>query len=165
MTRLLAAFGIAVLLGGTALAQGTAPRWSEEFFERPRDWGGDMWSSTLFMPGGQRLRVACTPNRVERVMIVFPRAGSEPAPLAATPQVRYAFDNDDLRSAEWPLFERGSIEVPRGAESARITRRIAETSRFLVQATSADGTWLTAEFELAGSGQLVPKMLASCGVQ
>ncbi len=161
----LVAAGLVLLLAGTAAAQGMGQRWIEEFSERPEEWGGDIRYAILDMPGRQRLQVGCVRNRIEKVLIVFPGEGTAPAPLAAQPTVRYAFDREDLGSADWTLFEQGTIQVPRGAASSQITRRIATASRFVVQATTPNGTWLTAEFDLAGNEQVVPKMLAACGVE
>ncbi len=165
MKCLFAAAGLVFLLAGTAAAQGMGPRWVEEFSERPEEWGGDIRYAILDMPGRQRLQVGCVRNRIEKVLVVFPGVGTAAAPLAAQPSVRYAFDREDLQSADWPLFEQGTIQVPRGAQSSQITRRIGTASRFVVQATTPDGGWLTAEFDLAGNDQVVPKMLAACGVE
>ena len=165
MSRILVAIGLAALLSGTAFAQVTGPQWIEEFTERPEEWGGDIRYAFLDMPGRQSLKVGCVRNRIERVLIVFPEVNNALAPLAANPQVRYAFDNEDLQPADWPLFEQGSIVVPRGGQSSRIARRIGVADRFIVQATMADGNWLTAEFDLIDSENYVPKMFAACGIQ
>ena len=165
MKKVLLATGLVLLFAGTAVAQGMGPRWIEDFSERPEEWGGDIRYAILDMPGRQRLQVGCVRNRIEKVLVVFPGEGTAPAPLAAQPSVRYAFDREDLQSADWPLFEQGTIQVPRGGESSRITRRVATASRLVVQATTPNGNWLTAEFDLAGNDRVVPKMLAACGVE
>ncbi|MCG8354474.1 MAG: hypothetical protein MI920_02785 [Kiloniellales bacterium] len=162
MSRTLAAIVVFVALCGAATAQG--PQWIEEFTERPEEWGGDIHYAILDMPNRQALQVGCVRNRIEKVLVVFPQDRGVPAPLAPEPQVRYAFDNEDLQTTDWPLFEVGSIQVPRGGESSRITRRIATASRLVVQATTPDGTWVTADFDLAGNERVIPKMLEACGI-
>ncbi len=165
MIKILTAMGSLVLFAAVAVAQVTGPEWIEEFTDRPEEWGGDIHYAILDMPGRQALQVGCVRNRIEKVLVVFPEVNNALAPIAENPQVRYAFDNEAMQSANWPLFEEGTIEVPRGAQSSRITRRIAAAERFEVQANAQDGSTLTAEFELLDSEVIVPKMLGACGIR
>ncbi len=165
MIKYLTAMASLILFSAAAFAQVTGPQWIEEFTERPPEWGGDIRYSFLDMPGRQALKVGCVRNRIERVLIVFPEVNNALAPIADNPQVRYAFDNEAMQATDWPLFEEGSIEVPRGGQSSRITRRIAAAERFVVQANARDGSTLTAEFDLLDSELIVPKMLGACGIR
>lgn len=151
-------------LTGKAEAQ-TAGRWIEEFTERPAEWGGDIRYAILDLPGGQSLQLGCTPNRIERVLIVFQQDQGVPAPIAPSPAVRYSIDGEPMQEGDWRLFEAGSVEVPRGAESARITRRLQSATNFRVEATRGDGGWAVADFDLAGIEGVLPAMLQACNVQ
>ncbi len=165
MVKFLTATAALVLFAAAAGAQVMGPEWIEEFTDRPEEWGGDIHYAILDMPGRQALQVGCVRNRIEKVLVVFPEVNNALAPLAESPQVRYAFDNESMQSADWPLFEEGTIEVPRGGQSSRITRRIAAADRFVVQASARDGSTLTAEFDLLDSEVIVPKMLGACGIR
>ena len=152
-----------VLLAAPAAAQ-TQGRWIEEFTERPAEWGGDIRYAMLDLPGGQTLQLGCTPNRIERILVVFRQDQGIPAPIAPSPEVRYSIDGEPMETRDWPLFEAGSVEVPRGAESARITRRLTSATNFRVEARRGDGSWEVADFDLLGIEQVLPQMLQACGV-
>lgn len=164
MLRLLALLLATLAFGSAAMAQ-TAGRWIEEFTERPAEWGGDIRYAILDLPGGQTLQLGCTPNRIERILIVFGQDQGIPAPIAPSPNVRYSIDGEPMQDTDWRLFEAGSVEAPRGAESAEITRRLQSATNFRVEASRADGGWQVADFDLAGIERVLPPMLQACNVQ
>ena len=165
MRTLLAACACIAFLAGSVPGPASAGYWKTEFAERPADHGGDIRYAILFADNQSKLQVGCVASRIERIFIVFPkRAGSRPL-IAPTPSVEYAFDGGNFKAATWRLFESGTLEVPRGGESSRITRMIARSSRLQVRATGMDGSWIDAEFDLSGSGDVVPAMLKECGIQ
>jgi len=155
----------ALLVGLATAAQAQSGGWQTEFAERPADWGGDIHYAVLRQADQGVLQVGCVRNRIERVLVTFAQPGGAPVNLPAEPQVFYAFDGGALEPGAWPLFEPGAIEVPRGAESARITRQIAQSSRLVVQASTSDGGTVSADFDLSGSDAVIPPMLQSCGMQ
>lgn len=164
----LAAFSAGALAPALApgAANAAAGEWLEEFIERPAADGGDIRYAILFGENGQSLQLGCVRNRIERVLIGFPTgAGGVSAPIARAPQAEYSFDNEAYEAADWPLFEAGSIEVPRGAQSAAITRRIMTSLRFKVRAQGTDGQWHEADFNVVGGQQLLAEMLDACGVR
>ena len=157
----LAAFSAGTLAPNTV----QAAEWLEEFIERPEADGGDIRYAILFGDNGQSLQLGCVRNRIERVLIGFPAGGGGvAAPIARTPKVEYSFDNEAYESADWPLFEAGSIEVPRGAQSSAITRRIMRSLRFKVRANATDGQWIEADFNVLGGQQILTDMLDACGL-
>lgn len=155
---------VALAFGNAAAAQ-TAGKWSEEFTERPAEWGGDIRYALLETSTGSSLRLGCTPNRIERVLVVFGAEGGQPAPIGQAPIVRYSIDGEPLLTTDWPLFESGSIEVPRGAESAEITQLLTTARTFRVEANRLDGGWQVAEFDLIGIEWVVIPMLEACGIK
>ncbi|MGF1611247.1 MAG: hypothetical protein ACFCUQ_17730 [Kiloniellales bacterium] len=162
--------GLALLAGATAmaapaLAQGMGGEWLVEFRERPAADGGDIRYAIFNKPGGAVLQLGCTPNRIERVLIRFASNGGPTPNLPRDPAVQYAFDNEAFESADWPLFEAGSIEVPRGGKSSAITRRVMSSLRFQVRAQAMDGQWHEADFNVAGGHQLLRDMLDQCGIR
>ena len=163
MTRAWGALLVVLILAGPLPAQGDGG-WLQEFTERPAEWGGDIRYAILEAGAGQTLQLGCTPNRIERILIVFRQEQGVPAPLAPSPEVRYAIDGGAMQQADWRLFEAGSIEVPRGAESARLTRQLAKSSRLRVEASRSDGGWMAADFDLSDIAQVVPPMLQACGL-
>lgn len=164
MRRIATALLAGLALGTAAVAQ-TPGKWTEEFTRRPLDWGGDIRYLKLEMPGGQILRLGCTANRIERILVVFARDGNNPAPIDPIPIVRYAIDEEPLQNADWPLFESGSIEVPRGTESTEMTLLLTTARRFRVEATRVDGRWEAAEFDLIGIEWMMRPMLEACGIE
>jgi len=164
LLAVLAAFG-AVALGQTN-ARAATGEWVQEFIERPAEDGGDIRYAILFEENQQSLQLGCVRNRIERVLIGFPTsAGGVAAPIAREPEVEYSFDNEAFEPADWPLFEAGSIEVPRGAKSSAITRRIMTSLRFKVRASGRDGQWYEADFNVVGGQQLLADMLDACGIK
>ena len=153
-----------LVFSSTAWAQ-TAGRWIEEFTERPAEWGGDIRYAILDLPNGASLQLGCTPNRIERILIVFRKEQGLPARIAPSPDVRYSIDGEAMQATEWPLFEAGSIEVPRGAVSAEITRRLQSATNLRVEASRGDGGAEVADFDLAGIEAVLPPMLQACNVQ
>ena len=145
------------------MAQG-ADRWLQEFTERPAEWGGDIRYAMLTEADGQTLQLGCTANRIERILVVFRQDQGIPAPIAPSPDVRYAIDGGALQATDWRLFEAGSIEVPRGAESSRLTKQLVAASRLRIEASRGDGGWEVADFDLSGIRQVLPPMLQACGV-
>lgn len=168
MTRawsaLLAVLILAAPLSAEVSAQG-AGRWLEEFTERPAEWGGSIRYAILDAGRGETLQLGCTANRIERVLVVFRQSQGVPAPVAPSPDVRYAIDGGAMQPSDGRLFEPGSIEVPRGAESARLTKKLAKASRFRVEASRGDGGWMAADFDLSGIERVLPRMLDACGVE
>ena len=164
IAALSASLAVSGLLWAAPAAAQTQGRWIEEFTERPADWGGDIRYAILDLPEGQALQLGCTPNRIERILIVFGQDQGVPAPIAPDPEVRYSIDGEPMQDRDWPLFEAGSIEVPRGAESARITRRLTTATNFRVEARRGDGGWEVADFDLLGVDRVLPQMLQACGV-
>lgn len=154
----------AAALSAAASAQ-AAGRWLQEFTERRAEWGGDIRYAILDAGQGQSLQLGCTPNRIERILVVFPQTQGVPAALAPSPEVRYAIDGGAMQPADWRLFEAGSLEVPRGGESARLTRQLAAASRLRVEAGRGDGGWTVADFDLSGIAAVVPPMLQACGLE
>ena len=154
-----------LVVPGLAAAQGTALNWREEFTDRPAEWGGDIRYASLELPNGQRLQVGCVRNRIERILIRFPTDGGVSPVLPESPRVTYAFDQDAPAPAQWPMFERGTLEVPRGAESARVTKRIAQARRLVVRSEVIGGKIAVADFDLAGSDSVILPMLAACEIQ
>ena len=164
MTRAWSALLAVFVLIGSLPAQ-AAGRWLQEFTERRAEWGGDIRYAILDAGQGQSLQLGCTTKRIERVLIVFRQDQGVPAALAPSPDIRYALDGGAMHEADWRLFEAGSLEVPRGAESARLTRQLAEAERLRVEASRSDGGWAVADFDLSGIGQIVPPMLQACGLE
>ena len=168
MTRAWGALLAVLILAAPQSAQVSAQdtgRWLEEFTERRAEWGGDIRYAILDAGQGQSLQLGCTANRIERVLIVFRQSQGIPAPVAPSPDVRYAVDGGAMQASDGRLFEPGSIEIPRGAESARLTRLLAKASRFRVEASRGDGGWLAADFDLSGIEQILPPMLEACGIK
>jgi hypothetical protein len=162
--------GLTLLAGATvmaapALAQDMSGEWLTEFRERPAAEGGDIRYAIFTQPGGAALQLGCTPNRIERVLIGFAGNGGAPPSLPQDPAVQYSFDNDAFESADWPLFEAGSIEVPRGGKSSAVTRRVMSSLRFQVRAQAANGQWAEVDFHVAGGHQLLHDMLEQCGIR
>lgn len=162
--------GLALLAGAMAtaapaLAQDTSGEWLTEFRERAPAEGGDIRYAFLSKSDGSTLQLGCTPHRIERVLIRFPSDGGSPPPLPQAPAVQYSFDNEAFQTADWPLFEAGSIEVPRGSKSASITRRVMSSLRFQVRAQGMDGKSYEVDFHLAGGHDLLQDMLKQCGVE
>lgn len=160
-------FLISILLTAPSLvtAQDTALNWRQEFIERRAEWGGDIRYASLELPNGQRLQVGCVRNRIERVLIRFPSDGGVSPVLPDNPRVTYAFDGDAPAPAQWKVFERGTLEVPRGGESSRVTKRIAQSQRLVVRSEALGGAIVVADFDLAGSDSMILPMLAACEIK
>lgn len=142
-----------------------AGSWKQELIRRPAEDGGDVRYAILYEAGNSTLQIGCTANRIERVLIVFPLKDGVTAPIAQQPEASYAFDDEDAKATDWPLFEPGTVAVPRGSQSSRITRKIGDAQRLRVTAKGYGGAPLTASFDLSGAGPVVDSLLGDCGIR
>ena len=168
MTRIMSRnLALAISLAWIVLA--TAPAWAgtwkQELIRRPAEDGGDIRYAILYAANQSTLQIGCTANRIERVLIVFPLKNGITAPIAQQPEARYAFDGADPKATDWPLFEPGTVAVPRGGQSSRFTRTIGQSQRLQVTAKGFDGSLLTADFDLSGAAAVVDGLLGDCGIR
>ena len=163
MTRAWSAL-LALLTLTAPLAAQEGGRWLQEFTQRPAEWGGDIRYALLDAGSGQTLQLGCTANRIERVLVVFRQDQGVPAPISPSPDVRYAVDGGPLQDSGGRLFEAGAVEIPRGSESAALTKSLAGATRLRVEATRGDGAWMAADFDLTGIDRVLPAMLTACGI-